>query len=316
MGAECKLGLAQATIMSQMSGKLRALVGSAKEAPYRGAWSITGPEAGTVAASLHDKFPGGESCDLNLKALLKYECAIPTMMQILTGEETPLRLVLVEQLDAIGGPTASQALAKLAIYDPAPEVHAAAVKALARRPRDEYREMLLSGLRYPWTPVVSNAAEALASVKDSKVIPALEKLADQADPALPFTKGDTKVVREVVRINHLSNCTLCHAPPDSSEGGVRGVVPVPGEPLPPPTQYYANGDVFVRADVTYLRQDFSLVQPVEDHGEWPKMQRFDFVVRTRAATEDDLRRKPNPAYRETILYALAALKSEKAVTRK
>ena len=43
-----------------------------------------------------------------------------------------------------------------------------------------------------------------------------------------------------------------------------------GQPLPPITSvaYYETGGIFVRADVTFLRQDFSVVQPVEMPAEW------------------------------------------------
>ena len=54
--------------------------------------------------------------------------------------------------------------------------------------------------------------------------------------------------------------------------------------------YYSDfpiPDVLVRFDVTYLRQDFSVMLPVADHQPWPEMQRFDFLVRTRAISEKD-----------------------------
>jgi hypothetical protein len=40
-------------------------------------------------------------------------------------------------------------------------------------------------------------------------------------------------------------------------------------------------------DVTYLRQDFSVLLPVADAGPWPEMQRFDFLVRERPLTLDE-----------------------------
>jgi hypothetical protein len=66
-------------------------------------------------------------------------------------------------------------------------------------------------------------------------------------------------------------------------------VPVPGEPLPTPSQGYGNSqpDLLVRIDVTYLRQDFSLRLPVSDAHPWPEMQRFDFLVRTRTLTDTE-----------------------------
>src|SRR5262249_9361104 len=59
--------------------------------------------------------------------------------------------------------------------------------------------------------------------------------------------------------------------------------------------YGGSPDIFVRADVTYLRQDFSEMQPVANAAPWPAMQRFDFLVRTRTLTEKDA-----AAYRAAI----------------
>jgi hypothetical protein len=42
-------------------------------------------------------------------------------------------------------------------------------------------------------------------------------------------------------------------------------------------------------DVTYLRQDFSMLLPVADANPWPEMQRFDFLVRQRPLTDDEAR---------------------------
>jgi hypothetical protein len=79
---------------------------------------------------------------------------------------------------------------------------------------------------------------------------------------------------------------------------VAGPVPIPGVELPPlfsPVYYGSEGSrggsgCFARADVTYLRQDFSVMQPAADHVEfkWPQMQRFDFLVRTRVLKPQEL----------------------------
>jgi len=100
-------------------------------------------------------------------------------------------------------------------------------------------------------------------------------------------------VREVVRINHHRNCLLCHAPgntPSVSADVVTAPVPTPGEPFPSPSEGYGSfqqPDTLVRIDVTYLRQDFSMFQPVADAHPWPEMQRFDFLVRNRELTEEE-----------------------------
>ena len=56
-----------------------------------------------------------------------------------------------------------------------------------------------------------------------------------------------------------------------------------------PVAYYrAPSGYFVRADVTYLRQDFSLEHFVPDADPWPEKQRFDYFVRTRPLTNDEI----------------------------
>src|SRR5262249_11861788 len=114
---------------------------------------------------------------------------------------------------------------------------------------------------------------------------------------------------ELVRVNHHRNCLLCHAPatnPDVTKSGdiVSGAVPLPTQPLPESSEGYggASPDLFVRADVTYLRQGFSLFQPVQNAEPWPKMQRFDFLVRTRVLTDAEAKahaaqvQKREPSY--------------------
>src|SRR5262249_54185999 len=118
-------------------------------------------------------------------------------------------------------------------------------------------------------------------------------------PQEPFDQdvnGQTvTVVREMVKVNHHRNCLLCHAPaPANSMPGqatVFAVVPTPGVPFPSPdsNQPYGGspGDAMIRADVTYLRQDFSILASVANAHPWPELQRFDFLVRTRVLTEDE-----------------------------
>jgi hypothetical protein len=125
------------------------------------------------------------------------------------------------------------------------------------------------------------------------------------------------VVSEVVRINHLRNCVLCHSPSFSPSDLVRGAVPTPGKPLPAPAstpQYYETGEAFVKAEVTYLQQDFSVVQTEPHPGQWPGHQRYDYVVRTRRLSASELhnwrlRKKEPPRpdqyeQREAVLFAL------------
>src|SRR5262249_11736875 len=95
---------------------------------------------------------------------------------------------------------------------------------------------------------------------------------------------------------------------------------VPNQPLQPPSGGYGiatSPDVLVRIDVTYLRQDFSVMQPVADAAPWPEMQRFDFLVRSRVVTEEEAeayrdkldRREPGrlPPYQRAAVTALREL---------
>jgi len=65
-------------------------------------------------------------------------------------------------------------------------------------------------------------------------------------------------------------------------------VPVPGQD-PPPLYYAERTGMFIRADITYVRQEFSVVQPVANSGKWPGNQRFDYVLRTRKATREEIK---------------------------
>ena len=76
----------------------------------------------------------------------------------------------------------------------------------------------------------------------------------------------------------------------------------------------AAGVRIVRADVTYLRQDFSLMQPVANPPkDWPKYQRFDYLTRLRwldpaeAVHLEHSRDRATKEYRENLLFALRGL---------
>src|SRR5262249_22232664 len=133
-------------------------------------------------------------------------------------------------------------------------------------------------------------------------------------------KKKVVVVNELVRVNHHRNCVLCHAPGntnDVSPETLTAGVPIPGEPLTSPQGPYqaTRPAILVRLDVTYLRQDFSVLLPVADANPWPEMQRFDYLVRTRELTDEEAKvyqeqfgksdpTRPNPYQRA----ALAALR--------
>jgi hypothetical protein len=78
----------------------------------------------------------------------------------------------------------------------------------------------------------------------------------------------------------------------------------------------------VRADITYLRQDFSVVQPVLRSGTWPSQQRYDYLVRLRALLKRELTQlkskrlesqsKETSPQKRAILYALKGLTGKDA----
>jgi hypothetical protein len=95
-------------------------------------------------------------------------------------------------------------------------------------------------------------------------------------------------------------------------------IPMPGESLSAETGLSDNPkSPMIQFDVTYLRQDFSVRQPVANANPWPEMQRFDFLVRTRQLTDAEAASyrekfaspepgRPSP-YREAALAALRGL---------
>ncbi len=260
--------------------------------------------------------------------------AIPTMLQLLMFEEAPVRHMLVEMLADISGPAATAALARRAVFDLDPAIRAKAVGALKGRPAADARPVFLAALRYPWAPAADHAAEALAALADKEVIPALVTLLKEPDPAAPrkLSRGG-HVVQEVVRANHQANCLLCHPPAVTGNEPVQGLDPVNtvasrsgggGAGLGGAWSRGGSGGggvtnrspLVIRADITFLRQDFSVQLPV---GQAPNAQeatpvlRFDFLVRTRRLSKSESARLRDAAeessypQREAVLFALREL---------
>ena len=243
---------------------------------------------------------------------------IPGLMQVLSAEKEPLRLELVRILAKIRYPQSTSALARIAVFDLSADVRAQAVDALQKRQPEHYRDKLLSGLRYVWPPAADNAARALVSLDDRDAYEQLVEMVREPDPLAPFQTADSHWAKnELVRVNHMQNCLLCHAPAVTSNARVTGAVPSPYDPLPR-VYYNSPGGFLTRADVTYLRQDFSVVHAVEEHGPWPEQQRFDYFVRERQLTEQEAAELSQHAssevypQRAAVLFAMRMLRTNES----
>ena len=246
---------------------------------------------------------------------LRSKDAIPGIIQMLQAEGRVVRLEMINMLNEIQGKEASQALAQRALFDIWGGAREAAISALAERSPHEYRRKLFEGFRYPWPPIADHAADALVALNDQKVVADLVDLLDEPDPAAPYQDEDGQwCLDELVRVNHMRNCALCHAPSFTNTDPIRGLIPVPGQRLPVVYYQSQRGD-FVRADITYIKQDFSAMHEVERAAPWPKLQRFDYFIRSRQIDDSEVAKlksqeqSRNSSYpqRESVLYALRRL---------
>jgi hypothetical protein len=255
--------------------------------------------------------------------------AVPALTQLLMSEDARGRRLLVDLLARIPGRKAGETLARRAAFDLDASTREAAIEALRER-HDEARPALLAGLRHVWAPAADHAAEALVALKDRAAVPGLIDLLEQPDPAAPRKRGKRTVVSELVRLNHLTNCLVCHPTGVGPQGRVSADIPgvwdlmpscVPdNKSLPGPTPRSRFYPGWLRPDITFLRQDFSVQLPVTVQGPQKAVAvplRFDYVVRTRQLSTQEtreLRTEPREsrAYpqREAVLFALRELTGE------
>jgi hypothetical protein len=255
--------------------------------------------------------------------------AIPAMVQILMAEDAPFRLLLVDMLAEIDSRSATVALAERAVFDLSPEVRQAAIYALMGRPKDHARKTFVMALRYPWLPVAEHAAEALVALQDKEAAPLLVAQLGKPDPAAPFATAKGASVYELVRINHVKNCLLCHVPAVGKGDPVVGIDtfssrPVAGDDLigkyggnASAIQASAAGGwsgLWIRADVQFLHQDFAVTFPVLPAFGDDKGFRFDFTVRKRPLKPAEVQEwkkhpsaKDNYKQRDAVLFALRNL---------
>jgi hypothetical protein len=258
-----------------------------------------------------------------LKSDVPDEVRVRMVTQMLQTGSPSVRTRAVFFLEASDTTSARKALARVAAFDLDPEIREAAINSLRRRygAVADARPVLLEALRYPWPAVADHAAEALVALDDRDAVFALADLLDKPDPMAPAQNADKKwFAPELVRVNHLGNCVLCHAPSNDKSDYVRGVVPKRGEPLPV-VYYESRSGSFIRADVTYLKQDFSVMHEVKEPDKWPDVQRFDYMIRQRELAKDEIARlsraretttncEPNYPQRDAVQWALTRLTNQ------
>ena len=244
--------------------------------------------------------PGVKLDELDLTADDTAASAVlPGLMQVLAVQRPTYRQELIRQLrtQTADDDPATAALVRLALFDADAEVRRTAVQALHTQPSGKVGQLLLEAYRYPWHIIAERATEAIIELDRVDLLPALVEMLGEPDPTAPYYLTAEKkqlAVREVVKLNHNRNCLACHAPVGPSTSardpvGLQVRVPAPDQALPPISSraYYAsgaNGLPAIRANQIYLRQDFSRMDKVDAPGEWPEMQRFDYLVRTRMLT--------------------------------
>jgi hypothetical protein len=218
---------------------------------------------------------------------------LPAFAQMFPAEPMNWRLAMVNRLTIMPAAEAGRLLAERAVFDPSHIVRNAAVRALRDRPVGEYSDVLLRAFRHPWATAARHAAQAVVELRPTAMEAPLRALVDLPDPAAPRRRilggQERYVVPTLVRVNHLKNCLACHQRSVAREGRVVASAPSWDMPL---TGHYGsrNGSAFVRADVTYLRQDFSAKLPVADRQfGWPTEQRFDFFVGLRPVSDEERR---------------------------
>jgi hypothetical protein len=300
LGGACRMSKAQATVLSTVSERFREL--KKKESDC----------IGLLEKETHDR---GEA---------QARLLVRPFEQLYQTERPFLRIELVRSLARIEGKEATQALVRRAVFDLSQWVRSAATEALKDRRLRDARPVLLAALRHPWPPVADHAALALVELKDEGAVPELRELLKQPSPTAPHQGKDGKwVEKELVRVNHLRNCLLCHPPEVGPAGVVRGPIPTPGRPLLPEEKYYGGQEretpgPFVLATIVYIRQDFSVMHEVANPDRWQAIQRYDYLVREREVRNyrgsSPVPSRPDnaqPTYpqREAVRYALARLES-------
>jgi hypothetical protein len=140
---------------------------------------------------------------------------VGALVQLLAPENEGFHRGLVDYLRDLKTKSATAALAREALFALDPETRLNAVHALRQRDAEDYTSLLVDGLRYPWGPVATHAAQALVQLGRTDLVPVLIDRLDAPDPCAPFettlNEKTITAVRELVRIIIATAC--CATPP-------------------------------------------------------------------------------------------------------
>ena len=314
MGEDCRSNLSQSITMSSISSKLGRVLSQFDAFGSRPFEQVKRRE-NSIRAAVHSSLLSGQ------EIIFDRDQAFQTLEQMLQVDTYEIRMNLVNDLKNHGTAAAVRMLVDRAKFDFDPRVRSAAIKAikeLNQGDTESVRNQLMEGFDYPWHIVAEHSAEALAAFNDKQTLPELLAQLEKSDPRLPIQRDGKLIQRKLVAVNHLKNCLLCHAPANQADS--LGVAVVPSWDRPMPAKYYSGNSTrgFVRADVTYLKQDFSVMQEVEDAAPWPTRQRFDYVVQERTIdameaeqVTAELSKLPN-RNRNSVLFALRQITGKTA----
>ncbi len=318
MGEECRSNLSQSLTMSAVSTKLGRVL---SKFDAFGSRPFETPEKTleTRRRSIRDAVNHSLFHDTDL--IFDKDQAFRTLEQMLQVDVYEIRMKLINDLKHHGTEAAVRMLVDRAKFDFDSRVRSAAIKAIKELNQGDaelVRNRLMEGFEYPWHVVAEHSAEALVAFNDKQVLPQLLAQLEKNDPRLPIQRGGKLIQRKLVAVNHLKNCLLCHAPAKQSDSFGLAVVPSWGMKMSP--TYYSGDSTqgFVRADVTYLKQDFSVMQTVENSEPWPPRQRFDYVVQERTIDATEAKQataklsKSTNRNRNSVLFALRQITGETA----
>ena len=111
---------------------------------------------------------------------------IAALTQILAPKRAPLRASLIDRLKQSNLPEATRAIARTAIFDSDGDIRMAAIKALKDRPKADYDDVLLRGLRYPLASVSRRSAQAMLALNRTDLLPKVAAVLDEAARAIPW----------------------------------------------------------------------------------------------------------------------------------